>query len=156
MKSIFFTISLVLVTLVACNSSKQDDSPNADKTKSAQKDTTSIVEEHPGVYFINLHDSEKVKSPLIVQMGVVGMMVEPAGQIRKDMGHHHLIIDGTFTEKGQMVPKDATHLHFGKGQTIDTLQLAPGNHTLTLQFANGAHESYGKEWSKTISVFVSK
>ncbi|MFI5221698.1 MAG: DUF4399 domain-containing protein, partial [Bacteroidia bacterium] len=64
------------------------------------------------------------------------------------------IIDGSFIEKGQMVPNDKTHLHFGKGQTADTLSLPPGHHTLTLQFANGMHQSYGKDWSKTISVTV--
>jgi hypothetical protein len=71
-------------------------------------------------------------------------------------GHHHLIIDGSYISKGMMVPKDATHLHFGKGQIADTIALAPGTHTLTLQFANGVHESYGKDWSKTITVEVEK
>ena len=55
-----------------------------------------------------------------------------------------------------LAPKDATHIHFGKGQTVDTLALTPGTHTLTLQFANGVHESYGKDWSKTITVEVEK
>jgi hypothetical protein len=84
------------------------------------------------------------------------MDVEAAGKINEGKGHHHIIIDGSYIEKGQMVPKDETHIHFGKGQTSDTLKLSEGSHTLTLQFANGAHESYGKDWSKTITVNVEK
>jgi hypothetical protein len=53
-----------------------------------------------------------------------------------------------------MVMKDSTHLHFGKGQTVDTLKLSPGTHTLTLQFADGTHMSYGKDWSSTITITV--
>ena len=69
-----------------------------------------------GVYFVNLKDGDQVKSPLVVQMGVRGMVVEPAGTVDSGKGHHHLIVDGTYIEKGQMVPKDETHLHFGKGR----------------------------------------
>ena len=58
-------------------------------------------------------------------------------------GHHHLIVDGKAVPKGSVVPADATHMHFGKGQTETTLKLPPGKHTLTLQFADGAHQSYG-------------
>ena len=89
-------------------------------------------------------------------MGVKGMVIEPAGKIVEGKGHHHIIIDGSYIEKGQMVPKDETHLHYGKGQTSDTLKLNPGKHTLTLQFGNGVHESYGKYWSNTVTVDVEK
>ena len=37
-----------------------------------------------------------------------------------------------------------------------SLELAPGKHTLTLQFANAKHESYGKVFSKQIVVNVTK
>ncbi len=87
-------------------------------------------------------------------MGVKGKTVAPAGTMDMNKGHYHIIIDGNYTEKGQMVMKDSTHLHFGKGQTVDTLPLRPGTHTLTLQFADGAHMSYGKDWSNTITVIV--
>jgi len=52
------------------------------------------------------------------------------------------------------VPTDATHLHFGKGQTETEVTLPPGQYALTMQFANGAHQSYGPEMSKTIHVTV--
>jgi hypothetical protein len=136
---------LMLLIAAACN--------KAGNSKS--KDNAEIVtDEFEGTYFRNLKDGESLKSPVIVQMGVIGMEVEPAGSINEGKGHHHIIIDGGFIAEGEMVPADETHLHFGKGQVIDTLSLTPGKHTLTLQFANGAHQSYGKNWSKTIEITV--
>jgi len=128
-------ILLSLISVTACNQSSKKESAN-------------------GVYFINLKDGDRVKSPVIVEMGVRGMTVEPAGDYNEGKGHHHLIIDGGYEEKGEMIPKDSVHLHFGKGQTIDTLKLSPGEHTLTLQFADGLHRSYGKDWSSTIKIIV--
>jgi hypothetical protein len=125
-------------------------------TKRKIATTSALTEEIPGVYFVNLKEGDEVKSPLIIQMGVRGMSVEPAGKVNVGKGHHHIIIDGAFIKNGETVPMDKTHLHFGKGQTTDTLELVPGKHTLTLQFANGVHDSYGKDWSKTILITVVK
>jgi hypothetical protein len=40
---------------------------------------------------------------------------------------------------GEVVIKDETHLHYGQGQLEAELTLTPGQHTLCLQAANGAH-----------------
>ena len=106
------------------------------------------------VHFITPTDGAMVSSEFQVKMGVKGIAVEPAGKLMDGTGHHHLIIDGHPIEAGKAVPADATHLHFGKGQTETTLKLAPGPHTLTLQFADGLHQSYGPEMSATITVTV--
>jgi hypothetical protein len=37
------------------------------------------------------------------------------------------------------VPKDEQHLHFGKGQTETSLELAPGTHTLQMVLGDGNH-----------------
>jgi hypothetical protein len=55
-----------------------------------------------------------------------------------------------------MVPKDSTHLHYGKGQTEAEVKLSPGKHKLTLQFADGLHRSYGSKLAATVSVNVKK
>ncbi len=55
---------------------------------------------------------------------------------------------------GEVIPADDKHLHFGKGQSEAEVKLTPGPHTLTLQFADGAHRSYGPELSKTIKITV--
>jgi hypothetical protein len=107
------------------------------------------------VYFIAPHDGDTVTSPFKVQFGLKGMQIVPAGDMSPDTGHHHLIVDGQPTPAGTVVPADSTHLHFGKGQTETELTLPPGEHTLTLQFADGAHRSYGPQMSKTIKVHVS-
>ncbi len=107
-----------------------------------------------GVYFVNLTDGQEVSSSVLVEMGVNGMEIEPAGEVSKGVGHHHIIIDGGFLPTGETIPADKTHIHYGKGQTEATIELTPGEHTLTLQFANGLHQSYGEQWSKTITVNV--
>lgn len=110
------------------------------------------------VYFVNLQDSAKVPSTFLIKFGVKGMTVVPAGQHIEDRkyGHHHILIDNALgeTPEGQVVPADDKNIHFGKGQTESVLELSPGKHTLTLQFADGAHRSYGKKLAKTITVFV--
>lgn len=106
------------------------------------------------VYFIQPDDGAIVTSPLKVEFGVEGMKVGKAGKVLRGVGHHHLIIDGKAIPKGKVVPSDKTHIHFGGGQTEAELTLAPGHHTLTLQFADGAHRSYGPTMSSTIHVTV--
>jgi len=109
---------------------------------------------HAGVSFAEPHDGAVVHTEFRVKMGITGMAVQPAGHAVEGKGHHHLIIDGDCIHKGEAIAKDATHKHFGKGQTEATLMLAPGRHSLTLQFANGLHQSAGRAWCQTIHVTV--
>lgn len=106
------------------------------------------------VDFSNIKDGDKVSSPFKVIFKVSGMTVSPAGEFKDDSGHHHLLINQTFIEKGNTIPADQNHLHFGKGQTETELNLSPGIYNLTLQFADGYHRSYGKALSKTIQIEV--
>lgn len=106
------------------------------------------------VYFVDLKDGATITPEHTVHFGVKGMKIGPAGKIVEGTGHHHLIIDGGPVKKGEVIPTDATHLHFGKGQTETALHLTPGAHTLTLQFADGAHKSYGADMSATVHVTV--
>jgi uncharacterized protein DUF4399 len=111
----------------------------------------------PGkVYFKNLKDGATVRSMFKVEFGVEGLKVRPAGQDPLDhtTGHHHLIIDGRPIATGQTVPFDNKDLHFGEGQTEAEITLPPGRHTLTLEFADGAHRSYGPKWAATVTVNV--
>jgi hypothetical protein len=107
-----------------------------------------------GPYFITPQDGDVVSGDVHIKMGIKGMQVHQAGEIIEGTGHHHLIIDGAYIPGNTVVPKDATHIHFGKGQTETTVKLKPGKHTLTLQFADGHHQSYGKIMSRTISITV--
>lgn len=95
-----------------------------------------------------------VSSPFKVKFAVTGMDVKPAGDMSSNTGHHHLIINGDSLKVGESIPFDEKHLHFGKGQTETEVTLPPGTYKLTMQFANGAHQSYGPGLSKSITVTV--
>jgi hypothetical protein len=106
------------------------------------------------VSFAEPADGAVVSSPFKVKFAVSGMEVKPAGEMAANTGHHHLIINGGSVKAGESVPFDEKHLHFGKGQTETEVTLPPGKYKLTMQFANGAHQSYGPGGSKTIEVTV--
>lgn len=106
------------------------------------------------VFFIDLADGAKVKSPLHVKFGAEGVDIKPAGDGTPNTGHEHIIVDGKPVPAGEVVPKDATHIHYGKGDLEADLPLTPGKHTLTLQLADGAHRSFGPALSQTITVTV--
>jgi hypothetical protein len=106
------------------------------------------------VSFVEPKDGAMVSSPFKVVFAVKGMAVEPAGDIKADSGHHHLLIDVGPMNSGEAIPVDATHLHFGKAQTEAEVTLPPGKYKLTMQFANGAHVSYGPVMAATINVTV--
>ncbi len=108
-----------------------------------------------GVYFEEPKNGAKVQSPFKVKFEVQGMTVKPAGKLERGTGHHHLLIDTDGPiKRGTIVPADEKHIHFGNGQTETELTLTPGRHKLTLQFADGTHASYGRKWSRSISVLV--
>jgi len=107
-----------------------------------------------GVSFETPKDGATLSKSFKVEMEVEGMKVHKAGDPIEGTGHFHIIIDGNCVKQGKAVVKDATHIHFGKGQTETYISLKPGAHTLSLQFADGHHVSYGKDWCKTIHVTV--
>jgi Domain of unknown function (DUF4399) len=131
--------------------------PAVTTTTAPETSESPMADATPGqaaVSFGNLQDGDTVKSPVKVVMVVEGMEVKPAGTEAPNSGHHHIIIDGEPVPEGQGVPADDNHIHFGKGQTETEVTLEPGEHTLTLQFADYAHRSYGPAMSNTIKITV--
>jgi len=106
------------------------------------------------VFFANLSDGDTVSNPVYIEYGVEGMEVRPAGEIVEGTGHHHLLIGNAFLAKGEVVPADSVNIHYGGGQTSDTVTLPMGEVRLGMQFANGVHASYGRDMSASIKVFV--
>ncbi|PAJ83177.1 DUF4399 domain-containing protein [Burkholderia ubonensis] len=107
------------------------------------------------VYFVEPADRATVSNPVHAKFGLEGdMQLRPAGDMTPNTGHHHLLIDGRPIPKGEVIPAGERSLHFGKAQTETDIKLPPGQHTLTLQFGDGAHRSYGPELSQTITVNV--
>jgi hypothetical protein len=166
MKKISFISFVLLLSIVACNSS--GDKTTTDTAAAAATDTTmhhmdssAMVAAMPDipagakVFFKNLKDGQTVKSPVKIEFGVEGIALDTAGAIKPASGHHHLLIDaGDSIAAGTVVPKDSTHLHFGKAQSGAEVKLTPGEHKLTLQYADGIHRSYGAKLSATIKVKV--
>lgn len=96
------------------------------------------------VYFVNLKDGQKVKSPFTVVFGLRKMGVAPAGvdsEKFKEVGHHHLLIDTKLTDEiiKDGIPSDNQHVHYGKGQTEAEVTLPKGPHKLRLVFADPSH-----------------
>ncbi len=91
------------------------------------------------VYFIAPTDGSTVSSPVTVRFGLKGMGISPAGMAMPDTGHHHLIVDSDLPPLDKPIPADATHIHFGKGQTETTVTLTPGKHTLQLVLGDHTH-----------------
>jgi Domain of unknown function (DUF4399) len=171
MRIIQFLPVAILFGAVACNNASETSNPPAtDSVKAAAShDSMNMGHMDPAqaqnalpaipagakVYFKNLKDGQTVTSPFKVEMGVDGIRLDTAGVIVAGSGHHHLLIDaGDSIPAGQAVPKDATHLHFGKAQSSAEVTLTPGKHVLTLQYADGIHRSYGGVLAATITVTV--
>jgi hypothetical protein len=108
---------------------------------------TSVAAQTPSpagakVYFINLKDGDTVTSPFLVQFGLSGMGVAPAGVEKPNTGHHHLLIDAPALTEEQLkepIPADDNHRHFGGGQTETMVTLPEGKHTLQLVLGDWTH-----------------
>ena len=91
------------------------------------------------LYVISPKDGKTLHGPVRVRFGLTGMGVAPAGVANAGTGHHHLIVDAPLPPMNLPIPKDATHLHFGGGQTETIIELAPGEHTLQLLLGDANH-----------------
>jgi hypothetical protein len=107
------------------------------------------------VYFISPAAGAELRSPVTVRFGLRGMGVAPAGTNAPDTGHHHLIVDAATPALDTVLPNDAHHVHFGKGQTEVELALPPGKHSLQLVFADLNHVPHQPPLvSETITITV--
>lgn len=162
MKKVF--ILLLAASFVACNNKGNDKASENSDTMSHDMHSSSGTAEMPPlpvlpakakVFFVNLKDGQTVTSPVKVEMGVLALSVDTAnGILKTGSGHHHILIDLDSVARGTVIPKDSVHLHFGNAQTSAEVPLSPGKHTLTLQFADALHRSYGGQYSARITVNV--
>jgi hypothetical protein len=90
-----------------------------------------------------------------VRMGLSSAGVAPAGIVKPNTGHHHLLVDTDLPPLDQEIPNDKHHLHYGLGQTEARLELPPGRHTLQLLFADDSHVPHNPPlYSKKITIIV--
>src|SRR5258705_13014332 len=67
------------------------------------------------IYFINLKGGDTVSSPFLVQFGLSGMGVAPAGGGKPNTGPHHLLSDATALtaeRRKKRSPAADNHKHF--------------------------------------------
>jgi hypothetical protein len=109
-------------------------------------------------YIISPKDGAKVTSPFVVQFGLKGMGVAPAGVKFDNTGHHHLLIDTDVpADLSAPLPASEKVVHFGKGQTETTVTLPPGKHVLQLVLGDYSHVPHNPAViSKKITVTVTK
>jgi hypothetical protein len=107
-------------------------------------------------YIISPRNGAKVHGPVLVQFGLKGMGIAPAGFKMENTGHHHLLIDTDApSDLGAPLPATDKIVHFGKGQTETTLHLAPGKHTLQLLLGDQNHIPHNPPvMSKKITITV--
>lgn len=76
---------------------------------------------------------------------VENVVLEEAGEVTQNAGHHHVLIDTDPVDAGTIIPTDDQHLHFGDGTEtpeVDASELGAGDHDVLVQVANGVHEAY--------------
>ncbi len=107
-------------------------------------------------YIIAPNNGDTVKSPFVVQFGLSGMGIAPAGVDRPNTGHHHLLVDvDELPSLTEPLQGSKQVLHYGAGQTETELSLTPGDHTLQLVLGNYSHIPHDKPvLSEKITVTV--
>ena len=108
------------------------------------------------VFIVSPEDGATVPQAFTVKFGVKNIALAPAGDVTKNTGHHHLLIDvDKLPAAGAPIPTDANHMHFGKAQTQADIKLTPGKHTLQLILGDSGHMPFDPSIvSKKITVNV--
>lgn len=104
-----------------------------------------IYSQEKQLFFIKPSNGDEITSPFIVEFGISGMDIVPAGVDKPMSGHHHLLINvKKLPNMKSPIPADSNHLHFGKGQTQTQLNLPSGKHTLQLLLGDYMHIPHEK------------
>jgi len=133
---------LLIVGLTACTTAEQE-SDTGGAVASGEAVGPTPAPEDAVSYFISPTDGDVVSDSVTVRFGLRGMGVAPAGVQVNNTGHHHLLVDvETLPDLTQPMPSDASHIHFGGGQTETVLVLEPGTHTLQLVLGDHVHRPH--------------
>ena len=107
---------------------------------SAEPDSLQCRDGKPEVFFITPNQNLVISTGVInLEFGIENFNIAPAGQMSCDSGHHHLLINVPLPDLTRPIPSDENHIHYGKGQTSDTIELPKGVHKLRLVLGNFAH-----------------
>ncbi|MEO8943905.1 MAG: DUF4399 domain-containing protein [Ginsengibacter sp.] len=166
MKKFLGLPAIILIGLMSCNSGNSAETTTTDSTAvhtdtthaSMNMTTESLLPEVPAgatVSFQNIKNGETISSPLKVEMNATGIAVDSAGTVKPNSGHFHILVDAEDSiPSGIVISKDSAHIHYGNAQHDATLTLPAGKHKLALQFADGAHRSYGSKLAATVVINI--
>ena len=141
---------LVLPMLVVACSSEPEKSATESAPASAPPAAAAPASSgKPRVFFVEPKDGATVKSPVELKFGVENyeLSAVPPGEIttvRPGVGHHHVGVDQACMSAGTNIVKGTpSWMHFGKAETgmAPGIQLPPGEHKLSLQFADDKHNA---------------
>ena len=93
----------------------------------------------PEVFFITPNQNLVTSTGVInLEFGIKNFNIAPAGQMACDSD---IIIFNqcSTSDLTRPIPSDENHIHYGKGQTSDTIELPKGVHKLRLVLGNFAH-----------------
>ena len=150
----FGALAILLITLLSGQSTGAPvdlsvaDKPAEDSEPAAQADESADAAEvvltyahNARVQFVEPQAGQETGMTFSAVFQAVNVIVEPAGDLTDNAGHFHVLIDVPFIEAGEVIPNDEAHRHFGDGSLSAEFTLSPGEHTLRLQFADGAHRA---------------
>jgi len=137
-----YAVAATFVLLGGCNSHEAE--PVADDARAVTETPAAAMPRSVSpvgarVFFIKPQDGDTVSNPVAIEFGIEGMNVVAAGVEETRSGHHHLLVDTDLPDMGMPIPADANHIHFGNASTSTALDLAPGQHTLSLLLGDHLH-----------------
>ena len=133
MKKIFAGMVVVFLIATTGCAKKEAAKPAPNLTRVASHEGAKVTILEPA-------DGASVTSPVTIKFGIEGAELAPAGVVKENSGHHHLLIDmETLPPLDQPLPFNEHVMHFGHAQTQAVINLAPGPHTLQLILAAGNH-----------------
>ena len=126
-----------------------------------KKTISSFIEEvtsgkNKSIYIISPKNGAKVRNPVRVIFGLKNMGVAPAGTLKKNTGHHHLLVNiDKLPDLKLPLPSNENLIHFGLGQTETEVELQKGINTLQLILGDYMHKPHQSPLiSKKIKIFV--
>ena len=75
---------ITAIFFMACSTKKQQEAPS---------NLENMIVNEKKVFFKWPKDGSTVASPVFIDMGIEGMIVEPAGVVKDGYGHHHILIN---------------------------------------------------------------
>ena len=126
MKTIINPVLFFVGAMLASSLLNADSLPRTESPEGAQ------------VYIISPVDGETVGNEVTVKFGLKGMGVAPAGTVKENTGHHHLLVDAKKLPDFDK-PMGKEVMHFGGGQTEKTITLGKGSHTLQMILGDHLH-----------------